>query len=61
MRDKINKGPVNQDLALKWITQVAVALHYLHSNHRIHRDVKPDNILIDSNDNAFLADLGVIS
>jgi len=61
MRDKINKGPVNQDLALKWITQAAVALHYLHSNHCIHRDVKPDNILIDSNDNAFLADLGVIS
>ena len=61
MRDKIKKGPVNADLALKWITQVATALLYLHQVHHIHRDVKPENILIDSNDNAILADLGVIS
>jgi serine/threonine protein kinase len=41
--------------------QVAVALQYLHEQHLIHRDVKPDNIFIDENENALLGDLGLIS
>jgi serine/threonine protein kinase len=35
-----------------------VALEYLHSKTVAHRDLKPDNILIDGNKNAQLCDFG---
>lgn len=35
------------------------ALKYLHSVHRIHRDIKSDNILINHRGNIKLADFGV--
>ncbi len=53
----MEKGPVSQELALKWILQVAVALHYLHQKHLIHRFIMPESILIDENDNAIVGDL----
>lgn len=35
------------------------AIQYLHQNDIIHNDIKPDNIIIDSNLNPVLVDMGV--
>jgi serine/threonine protein kinase len=43
-----------------WFTQVASALDHAHSKGIIHRDVKPDNIVISTDDeNATLVDFGI--
>lgn len=42
----------------KYFLQIADALRVIHNNNFMHRDIKPDNILIDHNDNAMLIDFG---
>jgi serine/threonine protein kinase len=42
------------------ITQVGQALHEAHQLGLIHRDIKPDNILITSDRRVKLADLGLV-
>ena len=51
-------------LSLKSITyyvkQVADALQYAHNRKLIHRDVKPENILLGENDELLLSDFGLV-
>jgi serine/threonine protein kinase len=47
------------DRKLNVIVQVLKGLDYAHKNGIIHRDIKPANILIDSEDNALVADFGI--
>src|SRR5215469_11178143 len=41
------------------VAQVAVALQYAHNHHVIHRDVKPENILLDADNRLLLSDFGL--
>lgn len=40
-------------------SKVAQALHYAHTHGVIHRDIKPDNIMLTANRDVKLADLGI--
>jgi serine/threonine protein kinase len=56
----INKQQrLDQDVALSFIRGVCTALGYAHDHGIIHRDVKPANILIDTNDQVRVADFGL--
>ena len=51
--------PLSYEEASGYIRQVASALSYLHDHNTMHLDVKPSNVLIDSDGNAVLIDFGV--
>ncbi len=53
-------GALPQDLAIRIGIQVADALQSAHHHHLIHRDVKPDNILLTKDCQSKLTDLGLI-
>ncbi|KAK7854882.1 putative serine/threonine protein kinase ire [Quercus suber] len=44
-----NLGCLDEDMARVYISEIVLALEYLHSLNVIHRDLKPDNLLIGQN------------
>ena len=53
-------GPLPPATATRMIQEVAWGLGYAHANEVVHRDVKPENILIEqSSGRAMIADFGV--
>ena len=60
LADKIREyGAIDMDTAIGWIAKMADALDFAHAQGIIHKDVKPSNMLIDSNGNVYLSDFGL--
>ena len=47
------------DTLISYVTQITSALQYAHDRRLIHRDVKPENILVGSNSELLLSDFGI--
>lgn len=59
--DRVRRaGPLKPAEAAKLVQEVAWALAYAHSHGVVHRDIKPDNILIDKGSGrAMVTDFGI--
>ncbi len=55
-----SQGVLKRSQALHIIYQISKALGQAHRQGLVHRDVKPDNILVSSNGTAKLLDLGLV-
>ncbi|CAN6231038.1 unnamed protein product [Urochloa humidicola] len=54
-----NLGCLDEDMVRTYIAELVLALEYLHSMNVIHRDLKPDNLLIGRDGHIKLTDFGL--
>ena len=55
----LSQGPLQPDAALELIEAVGGALSYAHRRGVVHRDVTPQNVLLDDEGHSYLTDFGV--
>jgi serine/threonine protein kinase len=53
-------GRIPESEAIQVIALAAQGLHHAHKNGMVHRDVKPDNIMVTKDGQVKLADLGLV-
>jgi len=51
--------PIEEKTIIKLFKQLLSAVKYLHSKSIMHRDIKPDNILLDKYNNVKISDFGI--
>ncbi|MBD2546458.1 SUMF1/EgtB/PvdO family nonheme iron enzyme [Planktothricoides sp. FACHB-1370] len=54
-----DNGPMSHQQALKIMEQIGAALTLVHSQELLHRDIKPQNIMLRRDGNAVLIDFGL--
>lgn len=48
MRYRLDRnGPIGEECTKFYAVELTLALEYLHSERIVHRDIKPDNLLLD--------------
>jgi len=56
LRFHISRKTFTEEAVRFWIAELGCALRYIHKQGIIHRDIKPDNVLLDSEGHIHLAD-----
>lgn len=59
LEQRLEKGPLGLALSVKLLQQILEALDYAHSQGVIHRDIKPDNLMLSSDQRVTLVDFGL--
>jgi serine/threonine-protein kinase len=61
LRQILDEGRISQDRAIRITIEVLEALQYIHDHGVVHRDMKPENVMVDAGDNVKLIDFGIAS
>lgn len=56
---KLRRGRLTESAARRYFQQLVSALHFCHQNGVAHRDVKPQNLLLDRDGNLKVSDFGL--
>lgn len=59
LKDVIGQGPMDIEMSVSIAAQMADALDHAHKRGLVHRDVKPNNILITRDGRPLLTDFGI--
>lgn len=55
----IQEGPLPARKAAEYVKTIAGAVHFAHQRGTLHRDLKPQNVLVDTNDQPLITDFGL--
>src|SRR5699024_5066169 len=55
----MENGPLQVDKAIEIMKQLTDAIAHAHANGLVHRDIKPQNILVDEYGNVKVTDFGI--
>ncbi|KAF9945913.1 hypothetical protein BGZ70_003493, partial [Mortierella alpina] len=59
LRFHLNRKQFGEDVVRFWIAELCSAITHLHSQGIVHRDIKPDNVLLDEKGHAHLTDFNI--
>jgi serine/threonine protein kinase len=59
VKELLNRGPLEAREAIRLALQVARALSFAHERGLVHRDVKPQNVLLNEDGQAKVTDFGI--
>lgn len=59
LAQRLAQGPITSEQTARLMSRISQAMGYAHQQGVLHRDLKPSNILLDANNEPFIADFGL--